>query len=324
VNIPESIQEKVKREIEVFCKSLPDEPHELYDPMRYMLSLDGKSLRPALLLLTCKMLKGQIKDALPAAVAIELFHNFTLIHDDITDHSPLRRGKPTVHVKWNLNVALLSGDALLIKAYQELNKTPSNYLPAVFRLFNDAALKVCEGQQFDMNYETKSKVTIPDYLNMISMKTAALFSASMAMGAILAGASAADCNKMKVTGEGLGMLFQLKDDVLDVFGKPGKTGKQSGGDIIQDKKTFLLLKALELAKGKTKSELHLLIGNTKISPAEKVQRVKKIYENLGVEEYANKQMKGYYSNAKKSLASVKTPEKEILLALAEALLDRDR
>lgn len=324
MNIPESIQERIKEEIQVFCKNLPEEPRELYEPILYMLSIGGKSLRPSLLLLTCQMFKGKVNDALPAAIAIELFHNFTLIHDDITDNSPLRRGKPTVHVKWNSNVALLSGDALLIESYRELNKTPEKYLPAIFQLFNDAALKVCEGQQFDMNYETKSSVTIHDYLNMISMKTAALFSASMAMGAIIAGASKTDCNKMKVTGENLGMLFQLKDDVLDVFGKPGKTGKQTGGDIIQDKKTFLLLKAFELAKGKTKTELNSLIGNIKISPLEKVERVKRIYENLSVEEYTNKQMEVYFLNLKKSLTSVKAPEKEILLALAEALLDRDK
>lgn len=324
MNIPESIQERVKKEIDFFCKSLPDKPQELYEPIRYMLSLGGKSLRPSLLLLTCKMFKGQVKDAIPAGIAIELFHNFTLIHDDITDNSPLRRGKPTVHVKWNVNVALLSGDALLIKSYQELNKIPSGHLPAIFRLFNEAALRVCEGQQFDMNYETKSQVTIPDYLNMISMKTAALFSASMGMGAILAGASAADCHKMKIAGENLGMLFQLKDDVLDVFGKPGKTGKQTGGDIIQDKKTFLLLKALELAKGKMKTELASLIGNVKISPEKKVQSVRGIYEKLGVEEYANRQMQQYYTYVKKSLVTIKAPEKEILLTLAEELLHRDK
>lgn len=324
MNIPELIQERVKKEINIFCKSLPAGPHKLYDPVRYMLSLGGKSLRPHLLLLTCKMFKGELKDALPAAIATELFHNFTLIHDDITDNSPLRRGKPTVHVKWSLNVALLSGDALLIKSYQELCKTRGKFLPAIFRLFNDAALKVCEGQQFDMNYETKSKVTINDYLGMISMKTAALFSASMAMGAVLAGASAADCHKMKVTGECLGMLFQLKDDVLDVFGKTEKTGKQSGGDIIQDKKTFLLLKAIELAKGKTKTELQFLIGNAKIPPEEKVGRVLYIYETLGVEEYANKQMQQYYTSVKKSLLTIKAPEKEILLTLAEELLHRDK
>ena len=324
MNIPDSIQERVKKEIEVFCKSLPKEPQELYEPMRYMLSLGGKNIRPSLLLLTCKMLGGKINDAVPAAIAIELFHNFTLIHDDVTDNSPLRRGKPTVYKKWNLNIALLSGDALLIKSYQELNKTVPAKLSLVVQVFNDAALKVCEGQQFDMNYETTSKVTIDDYLNMISMKTAALFSASMEMGAILAGASKSDCNKMKVTGESLGMLFQLKDDMLDVFGESAQTGKQIGGDIIQDKKTFLLLKALELAKGKTKTELASLIGNSKISPKEKVEKVKKIYHDLGVEEIANKQMEMYYSNAKKSLASIKTPEKDILLALTGALLDRNK
>lgn len=323
MNIPESIQERIKKEIAVFCNNLPSRPRELYEPMQYMLSIGGKSLRPALLLLTCKMFKGQVKNALPAAIAIELFHNFTLIHDDITDNSPLRRGKPAVYVKWNRNVALLSGDALLIKAYQQLNKTPAKYLPVAFSLFNDAALRVCEGQQFDMEYETSNKVSIDDYLQMISMKTAALFSTCMAMGAMLAGASKAECNKMKIVGESLGMLFQMKDDVLDVFGKPGKTGKQTGGDIIQDKKTFLLLKALELAKGKTKSELQSFIGNTKISPAEKIEGVKKIYENLGVEACANKQMQVYYSRVKKWLAGIKAPEKEILLGLAEALLERE-
>lgn len=222
MNIPEAIQERVKEEIEVFCKSLPNEPRELYEPMRYTLSLGGKNLRPSLTLLTCKMLGGKINDAIPAAIAIELFHNFTLIHDDVTDNSPLRRGMPTVYKKWNLNVALLSGDALLIKSYQELNKTIPAKLNPVVQVFNDAALKVCEGQQFDMNYETKNKVTIDDYLSMISKKTAALFSASMEMGAILAGSSKADCNKMKVTGESLGMLFQLKDDMLDVFGESAR------------------------------------------------------------------------------------------------------
>lgn len=323
MNIPSSIQEKIKTEINTFCKHLPNEPEELYEPIRYMLSIGGKSLRPAMLLLTCKMFQGQIKNALPAAVAIELFHNFTLIHDDITDNSPLRRGKPTVHVKWDTNVALLSGDALLIKAYQELEKTPAKYLPGIYKLFNKAALKVCEGQQFDMSYETKNKVRIDDYLNMISMKTAALFSASMAMGAMLAGASVNDTKRMGNTGESLGMLFQLKDDVLDVFGKSGKTGKQIGGDIIQNKKTFLLLKAFELAKGKTRTELHSLIENRKIASAEKVERVKKIYETLGVEEYANKQMQAYYSIVKKSLASIIAPEKEILHKLAESLLERE-
>jgi len=323
VNIPESIQERIKKEIKDFCKNLPGDPKELYEPMQYMLSLGGKHIRPSLLLLTCKMFKGQVKDAISPAIAIELFHNFTLIHDDITDNSPLRRNSPTVHVKWNLNVALLSGDALLIKAYKELNKTPAKYLPSVSKLFNDAALKVCEGQQFDMNYETKSKVNLEDYLAMIGMKTAALFSASMGIGAMVAGVTKTDCNKMQTTGESLGMLFQLKDDVLDVFGKPDKTGKQTGGDIIQAKKTFLLLKAFELAKGKAKTELVSLIRSAEISPKEKVDGVKKIYKDLNIEEHANEQMQLYFDKARKSLSTIKAPEKEIILDLAEDLISRE-
>jgi len=323
VSVLETLQERVKKELDSFCVNLSDDPKELYEPMEYMLSLGGKNIRPLLLLLTCKMFKGQLKDALPAAIAIELFHNFTLIHDDIADNSPLRRNSPTVHTKWNSNIALLSGDALLIKSYQQLSKTPAKYLTNIFRLFNESALKVCEGQQFDMNYETKKLVSIDNYLKMIRLKTAALFSASTEMGAILAGASKPDFLKMKTTGESLGMFFQLKDDVLDVFGKSAKTGKQTGGDIIQDKKTFLLIKAFELAKGKTKTELNLLIGNKNISPSEKVERVKSIYKNLGVEECANKQMDLYFSNVKKSLASYNSIEKDILLNLAETLLNRD-
>jgi geranylgeranyl diphosphate synthase, type II len=323
VIVLETLQERVKKELDSFCVNLSDDPKELYEPMEYMLSLGGKNIRPLLVLLTCKMFKGQLKDALPAAIAIELFHNFTLIHDDIADNSPLRRNSPTVHTKWNSNIALLSGDALLIKSYQQLSKTPAKYLTNIFRLFNESALKVCEGQQFDMNYETKKLVSIDNYLKMIRLKTAALFSASTEMGAILAGASKPDFLKMKTTGESLGMLFQLKDDVLDVFGKSAKTGKQTGGDIIQDKKTFLLIKAFELAKGKTKTELNLLIGNKNISPSEKVERMKSIYKNLGVEEHANKQMNLYFSNVKKSLASYNSIEKDILLNLAETLLDRD-
>ncbi len=323
MSLAESIQAGIKKELDFFCKTLPAEPKELYQPMGYMLSLGGKNIRPMLLLLTCKMFKGKIENALPAAIALELFHNFTLIHDDIADNSPLRRNSPTVHTKWNSNIALLSGDALLIKSYQQLNKIPANYLSTVFPLFNEAALKVCEGQQFDMNYETKKKVSIEDYLTMIRLKTAALFSASLEMGAMLAGASKTDCRKMKIAGENLGMLFQLKDDVLDVFGKTGKTGKQNGGDIIQDKKTFLLLKAFELAKGNTQSELNSLIGNIKIAATEKVEKVKKIYEKLNVEEHANTQMKFYFSTAKKSFTGIKTPEKDVLLKLAETLLERD-
>lgn len=323
MGIPPTIEKRVKNELIQFCNNLPVNPAELYEPIRYTLKLGGKNVRPHLMLLTCKMLKGNIHEAIHTAIAIELFHNFTLIHDDIADNSPLRRNHATVHIKWNSNIALLSGDALLIKAYQELNKTLPDKLSLVLQLFNAAALKVCEGQQLDMNYERKKNVSLNEYLNMISLKTAALFGLSMQLGAVHGGTTVETRKDMYAVGENLGMLFQLKDDVLDVFGKKDKTGKQTGGDIIQNKKTFLLLKALELAKGKTKSELNMLLTNTKISASEKVNGVKKIYKDLGVEEHANNQMKTYFNKIEKALSTIKTPEKDVLIELVSSLLERD-
>ena len=265
MKIPSAFQNTIEKEITSFCKNLSASPKELYEPIAYMLAMGGKRIRPNLLLISCKLFNGNLKDALPAAIAIELFHGFTLIHDDITDNAPLRRNKPSVHAKWNSNIALLSGDAMLIKAYEYIAKVPGAHLPIVLSIFNDTALKVCEGQQFDMNYETQKKVSIDDYLHMISLKTAALLATSLEMGAILGGASAKDAVRMKVFGGNIGMLFQLQDDILDVFGEQEKVGKQTGGDIINNKKTFLLLKALELAKGNTLKELiHLLSSKSAV------------------------------------------------------------
>jgi geranylgeranyl diphosphate synthase type II len=323
VNIPALFQKPIEKEIAAYCKSLSNSPKELYEPISYMLSMGGKRIRPNLLLLSNKMFGGNLKQAMPAAIAIELFHGFTLIHDDITDNAPLRRNKPSVHAKWNTNIALLSGDTMLIKAYEYLAKTPKTHLPAVFTLFNDTALKVCEGQQFDMNYETQKKVSIEDYLYMISLKTAALFSASLEMGAILAGASVAGSRKMKVFGESIGMLFQLQDDILDVFGEQEKVGKQTGGDIINNKKTFLLLKALELAKGNTLKELNSLLNGNSVSPKQKVENVTTIYKELNVLEHSRKQMDKYLTAANNSLRTIKAPEKKLLLQLTGELLDRE-
>lgn len=321
MKIPAAFSEPVEKEITRFCNNLNQPPAELYDPMRYMLSMGGKRLRPNLLLLSCKMFGGNVKHALPVAIAVELFHSFTLIHDDITDNAPLRRNKPSVHAKWNTNIALLSGDAMLIKAYEYLATTPKAHLPAIFGIFNDTALKVCEGQQLDMNYETQQKVSIDDYIYMISLKTAALFSASLEMGAVLGGALGKDSRRMKVFGQSIGMLFQLQDDILDVFGQQEKTGKQTGGDIINNKKTFLLLKAFELAKGNAQKELMALLNET--SAAKKVTGVKNIYEDLGVLQHARKQMDIYYSTAAKAIEPIKAPEKKILLELTAALMDRE-
>jgi len=323
VNIPASYQKLVKKEIEDFCNHLTSSPAELYDPMRYMLSMEGKRLRPILLLLSGKAFSNNLKPMLPVALAVEIFHSFTLMHDDITDNAPLRRNKPSVHVKWNTNIALLSGDAMMIKAYEYLAQTPNPYLQPILEVFNQTALSVCEGQQLDMNFETLERVSIKDYLHMISLKTAALFAASLQMGAILGGASAKDAARMKTFGENIGMLFQLQDDILDVFGKQEKVGKQTGGDIIQNKKTFLLLKALELAKGNTLKELKSLLNNKKIKPSEKVKRVKTIYEDVNVLWVAGNQMEQYYIAAQKALQPLKSPEIKILSDLAFGLMSRD-
>ncbi len=322
MNIPASYQKSVKKEIEDFCKNLDSSPKELYDPIRYMLLLEGKRLRPLLLLLSGKAFKSDLKTLLHAALAVEIFHSFTLMHDDITDNAPLRRNKPTIHVKWNTNIALLSGDAMMIKAYEELVKISANCLQPVLTTFNETAIKVCEGQQLDMNFETQKNVSIEDYLYMIRLKTAALFAASLEMGAVIAGASDKDVVRMRTFGENIGMLFQLQDDILDVFGKQEKVGKQTGGDIIQNKKTYLLLKALELSKGNTLKELKSLLNSRTVSPEKKVQKVKAIYEEVGVLAQANKQMELYCKTAQKAISPIKTPETKILSELLADLMSR--
>lgn len=323
MNIPESYLKLVKKEIEGFSKELSTSPAELYDPMRYMLLMEGKRLRPIMLLLSCRVFNRNLKPTLPVALAIEIFHGFTLMHDDITDNAPLRRNKPSVHVKWNTNIALLSGDAMMIKAYEYIAKTPKAYLHTILNIFTGTALKVCEGQQMDMNFETQEKVSIDDYLGMIKLKTATLFAASLQMGAVLGGASAKHANNMRAFGENIGMLFQLQDDILDVFGKQEKVGKQTGGDIIQNKKTFLLVKALELAKGDTLKELKALLQHKTIRPEEKVKKVKAIYEKVNVLHHAGKQMEVYYKASQKAAAGIKSKEMNMLYELVTALMSRE-
>ncbi len=285
--------------------------------------MEGKKLRPILLLLSCKAFGGNLKQAMDVATGLEVFHSFTLMHDDITDNAPLRRNKPSVHVKWNTNIALLSGDAMLIKAYECIAKAPEKQLHNMLAIFNQTALKVCEGQQLDMNYETQKRVSKDDYLYMISLKTAALFAASLQMGALLGGASQGESVRMQSFGENIGMLFQLQDDVLDVFGKKEKVGKQTGGDIIQNKKTFLLLKALELAKGNTARELNSLLTNKTIKPDAKVKKVTAIYEELNVLQHAQKQMQVYHTSAKKAVQPIHALEIKSLLELTEGLMSRE-
>lgn len=301
---------------------LPEDPGNLYDPIRYILDLGGKRIRPAALLLANQCFDGDREKALPAALAIEVFHNFTLMHDDIMDRAPLRRGKTTVHEKWNTTIAILSGDAMMVKAYQILEKVDPKYLIPVFTVFNKTALEVCEGQQYDMDFETRTDVTIPEYVEMIRLKTAVLLAASLKIGALTAGASQEDQDLLYAFGENLGLAFQLQDDLLDCFADSEKFGKQPGGDIIDNKKTFLLLSALRIAEPKVKTEILALIADNE---EDKVEKMLAIYRNLEIDDLAKIEVQAYTDRSLAALKKVSIPQEKLkpLYDLAEALLVRE-
>lgn len=308
-----------------FSSELPADPGNLYEPVSYILSLGGKRMRPKLLLMACEMFGGNIENALPAAVAMEVFHNFSLLHDDIMDNAPLRRSKPTVHEKWNANIAILSGDAMLVKSYQLLSKCKTDQLKVILEIFNETALGVCEGQQFDMNFEIESNVTIPDYIKMIELKTAVLLAGSLKIGALLGNATEADQHNIYEFGRNIGIAFQLQDDILDVYGDPEKFGKQVGGDIIANKKTYLLLSAMEKAKGELKTNLLKQISIKEFSSKEKVKAVISIYDQLGIKELATKEMLIYFEKALSHLSktNVDSGKKKPFEVLAESLMVRE-
>ena len=281
-----------------------ESPRELYEPITYILSLGGKRIRPLLSVLAYGLYQNDPKKILSQATAVEVFHNFTLMHDDIMDQAPLRRGKATVHEKWNHNIAILSGDVMMVKAYDLLLPTEPALLPEVIRLFNKTAAEVCEGQQFDMNFESEPQVTEESYLNMIRLKTAVLLGFALQLGGILAGAGREDIQKLYDFGVNIGVGFQLKDDLLDVFADQSKFGKQVGGDIISNKKTFLLIKALELVKGKEAEELQFWLSQKKFDKEEKVQAVKAIYEKLGIKTLTEDKMSSYFEAGFKQFESI--------------------
>lgn len=281
---------------------LPENPKDLYDPIKYTLSNGGKRMRPLLVLMGCKIFSKDISNALNPAIGIELFHNFTLLHDDIMDDAPLRRGQPAVHKKWTSNIAILSGDAMMVKTYQSLIKTDPTVLSSLLAEFNKTAVEVCEGQQFDMDYELRDDVTIDEYLQMIKLKTAVLLAASLKIGALIGGANEQNAKLIYDFGLNAGMAFQLQDDILDVYGEREKVGKQKGGDIISNKKTFLLLKALELANGNTSAMLNNWLEST--GTTDKVEAVTAIYEDLGVKELAEEKMWEYYQKGMSSIDKV--------------------
>lgn len=302
-----------------------NEPKQLYDPIKYILSLGGKRVRPALTLLVCDFFGTDFKKAVPAALAVELFHNFSLIHDDIMDESPLRRGKQTVHEKWDVNTAILSGDAMLILAYRFFEK----YEPTVFKelaeLFSETALQVCEGQQLDMDFETCDSVQISEYLKMIEQKTAVLLGAAMQMGAIVANASETDKETMYQFGKNLGIAFQLQDDYLDVFGDPKTFGKQVGGDIISNKKTFLYLMAEKRSAQLQAEELAHLYSISPADPRDKIKTVREIFITSKAAEDTRLEIEKFSNLAYSVLndMDLSTDKKELLREFGKKLMERD-
>jgi len=293
-------------EKEIRKQKLGKEPTSLYEPIRYIMSLGGKRLRPLLTLLSYSLFKKNVKDIVPYAVAVEAFHNFTLMHDDIMDKAPMRRGKPTVHKKWNMSTAILSGDVMLVKVYEMFSALEPVKFKEVTKAFNMCASQVCEGQQWDMEFEKLNKVSEAQYINMIKLKTAVLLGFSLELGAILANASDKKRKALRELGINIGIGFQLHDDLLDAYADPKKFGKQVGGDIIANKKTFLLIKALEKVSGKQKTELSQLLSSTRFNKKEKVAAVKKIYDSLNIPSITEAKINHFFSKGFKSLDQLAT------------------
>jgi len=303
-------------------RHFPAEPASLYEPNEYFLKLGGKRIRPIICLMGNELFDDIIEDAWHVATAIELFHNFTLIHDDILDNAPLRRGMETLHTKFGGNTALLAGDVMLVTAYEYLNKISGKYIFTILGLFNKTAKKVCEGQQVDMDFEKKDIVYLDEYLAMIELKTSVLLAASLKMGAIIGGAGERNQNLLYEFGTKLGMAFQVQDDYLDAFGDPGKFGKQVGGDILANKKTFLLIHALESASAKTKKELLQLLQQ---NPENKIEKVLQIFHDCKADEWALQIKDKFLDEAFTHLEdiAVLSKRKEPLKELAHFLVKRD-
>jgi geranylgeranyl diphosphate synthase type II len=319
----EELHNIIKNNIEKLDYKL--EPAELYEPIKYTLSFGGKRIRPVLTLLACDLFGGNIEDAVNSAIALELFHNFTLIHDDIMDKAPLRRGKPTVYKKWNTDIAILSGDTLFAKAYQIAIKTKEEYLKKVLNVLTDVAIDVCEGQQYDMNFETDKDVSIEKYIEMIRLKTAALIGSCLKAGAIIGGANEKDSDNIYKFGENLGIAFQLKDDLLDSYGDETVFGKKEGGDIVSNKKTFLYVKAIEIAADEELKQLNMYFSGYDFDQFEKVKAVKSLYDILSIKSITEKEMTYYYKTALHHLSCINIDEsrKSEIKKLADKLMIRE-
>ncbi|WP_080054021.1 polyprenyl synthetase family protein [Spirosoma aerolatum] len=300
-------------------------PPELYDPIRYIMSLGGKRMRPLLTLMAASLFIDDWKKAVRPALGVEVFHNFTLMHDDIMDQAPLRRGQPTVHEKWNGNVAILSGDVMLVNAYQLLLDVEPDRLKPVLERFSRTAAEVCEGQQMDMNFETRWDVAESEYIDMIRLKTSVLLGYALELGGLIAGADAETTQHLYEGGMNIGIGFQLKDDLLDVYGDPAKFGKQVGGDIIANKKTFLLIEALQQAKGPLLDELTGWLAKTEFDKREKVKAITAIYDQLGIRQQTEARINDYFARGFANFDQVKADKdrKNVLIQFTRQLVERE-
>lgn len=305
-------------------KSITSEPKNLYEPISYILNLGGKRLRPTLVLIAAEAFGVSYEKALDAALAIEIFHNFSLVHDDIMDDAPLRRGKATVHEKWDVNTSILSGDAMLIKAYQLFENYEGNQFKELAKLFSRTAIQVCEGQQYDIDFETRDDVTVEEYLKMIEYKTAVLVGAALEMGAIVADAPEDEQAKINEYGKLIGIAFQLQDDFLDAFGDPETFGKRVGGDIIENKKTYLYLQALKKLSPADADQLRHLYTIFPSDSAQKIDTVKQLFQDSGAAEKTKEEINYYTEKAFQVLESVNilSRQKDLLKELGEGLLTR--
>lgn len=318
------IQEKVN----AYIASLPYErkPKSLYDPIEYVLAAGGKRIRPSFVLMAYNLFHDDVDRILPVATALETYHNYTLLHDDLMDKADMRRGRPTVHKKWDDNTAILSGDTMLVLAYEHLAKCDTKYLKPALDLFTETALEVSEGQQFDMEFETRNGVAEEEYIEMIRLKTSVLLACALKMGAVVAGASDADANALYAFGEKVGLAFQLQDDLLDVYGDPKVFGKAIGGDITSNKKTFMLINAFNRADAGTRAELERWTTATEFDPAEKIAAVTEIYNRLGIDKLAEQRIKEYFEQSRQHLdeLSVSDDRKAVLREYTERMMNRKK
>ena len=305
---------------------LPEEPELLYKPILYSMSGGGKRIRPTLLLLACEAFGGELQDALPAAAAVEMFHNFTLLHDDIMDNAAVRRGKPSVYASWGDNVAILSGDAMMIFSYKLLSEAPSEKLSRIMEIFTTTALQVCEGQQYDMDFESRHKVSVVEYMRMIELKTSVLLAGAAAIGAVLGNATEEDCRRIYRYALELGLAFQLQDDLLDSYGTQEELGKRIGGDILEGKKTCLMLNAMSRATEEDREVLRSTYLDASLSEDEKIARVKAIYDKYDIPHLINQQISLRFDRALSILDSLAIPKErtEHLRVFAQNLMGRKK